>query len=52
MKTYHAALATAERFHVDDVVDPAETRAILAQTLAALPPPNRGRGRKRVVEPW
>ncbi|MFP6699173.1 MAG: carboxyl transferase domain-containing protein [Alphaproteobacteria bacterium] len=56
MKAYHTAFATAERFHVDDVVDPAETRAILTHTLAALPPPDCGRGRnhdrKRVVEPW
>ncbi|MBT4490115.1 MAG: biotin carboxylase, partial [Rhodospirillaceae bacterium] len=52
MRTYHTALATAERFHVDDVVDPADTRAILANTLAALPTADPHRGRKRVVEPW
>ncbi|MDP7547358.1 MAG: biotin carboxylase, partial [Alphaproteobacteria bacterium] len=52
LRTYHTALATAERFHVDDVIDPADTRAILAKTLAAFPTPDRGRGRKRVVEPW
>ena len=52
LKTYHTALATAERFHVDDVIDPAETRAILANTLAALPAPAPGRGRKRTVDPW
>ena len=52
LKTYHTALATAEHFHVDDVVDPAETRAILINTLAALPAPQARRGRKRVVEPW
>ena len=52
LTTYHTALATAERFHVDDVIDPADTRAILAKTLAAFPTPDRGRGRKRVVEPW
>ena len=52
MRIYHTALATAERFHVDDVIDPADTRAILTKTLAAFPPPARGRARKRVVEPW
>jgi acetyl-CoA carboxylase carboxyltransferase component len=52
LKAYHTALATAERFNVDDVVDPADTRAILANTLAALPQPDPHRGRKRVIEPW
>ena len=52
MRTYNTALATAARFHVDDVIDPADTRAILARTLAAFPKPNPHRDRKRVVEPW
>lgn len=52
LKTYHTALATAQRFHVDDVIDPADTRAILANTLAAFPSPDSDRSRKRVVEPW
>jgi acetyl-CoA carboxylase carboxyltransferase component len=52
LKAYHTALATAERFNVDDVIDPADTRAILANTLAALPQPGPRRGRKRVIEPW
>ena len=52
LRTYHTALATAERFHVDDVVDPANPRAILSNTLAALPAPCPHRSRKRVIEPW
>ncbi len=52
LKTYHTALATAQRFHVDDVIDPADTRAILANTLSAFPEASRNGGRKRVVEPW
>ena len=52
LRTYNTALATAERFHIDDVIDPADTRAILANTLAALPKADPHRNRKRVVEPW
>ncbi|MDP6688728.1 MAG: carboxyl transferase domain-containing protein [Alphaproteobacteria bacterium] len=52
LRRYNTALATAERFHIDDVIDPADTRAILANTLAALPKADPHRSRKRVVEPW
>jgi acetyl-CoA carboxylase carboxyltransferase component len=52
MRTYNTALATAARFHIDDVIDPAETRGILAKTLAAFSAPDPHRTRKRVVEPW
>ena len=52
LKTYHTALEVAGRFYVDDVIDPAETRTILAKALAGFPPPAPRTGRKRLVDPW
>jgi acetyl-CoA carboxylase carboxyltransferase component len=52
LKASHTALAQAGHFAVDDVIDPAETRAVLAKTLRALPPPAPRTGRKRVVDSW
>jgi acetyl-CoA carboxylase carboxyltransferase component len=46
------ALNAATLFEIDDVIDPAETRAVVAATLAAaapaMPPPPRG----RFVDTW
>jgi acetyl-CoA carboxylase carboxyltransferase component len=40
-------------FEIDDVIDPAETRARLVTALGALPPPPPRRGRKRpCVDSW
>jgi acetyl-CoA carboxylase carboxyltransferase component len=44
------ALNAAQLFEIDDVIDPAETRALIAATLAAAGPADR-RGR-RFVDTW
>ncbi len=47
------ALNVASHFEVDEVIDPAETRARLGAVLAAAPPPLPRRAKKRpVVDPW
>ena len=43
------ALNAAMLFEIDDVIDPAETRSLIASTLAAAPEPARGR---RFVDTW
>jgi acetyl-CoA carboxylase carboxyltransferase component len=45
------ALNAAALFEIDDVIDPAETRAAIAATLAAAAPPEAG-GRRRFVDAW
>jgi acetyl-CoA carboxylase carboxyltransferase component len=45
------ALNSAVLFEIDDVIDPAETRRVIAATLAAAPPLEPGGGR-RVVDTW
>jgi len=51
LKKSATALETAGRFEYDDVIDPADTRQMLAQTLRRLPtPPRRSHGRKRVID--
>ena len=45
------ALNAAALFELDDVIDPAETRGLLAATLAAAGPPTPGRGH-RFVDTW
>ena len=47
------ALSTASLFEIDDVIDPAETRTVLAGALRAMPPPAARSGRKRpCVDTW
>jgi acetyl-CoA carboxylase carboxyltransferase component len=46
------ALNAAALFELDDVVDPAETRALIAATLAAAGPPSVDRERSRFVDTW
>jgi acetyl-CoA carboxylase carboxyltransferase component len=48
----NTALEVGGRFEYDDVIDPAETREILAKTLRALPKPAPRDGRKRVIDTW
>ena len=48
----NTALEVGGRFEYDDVIDPADTRDILAKTLRALPRPAPRSGRKRVVDSW
>ena len=52
LKDEHTALKTAAKFTYDDVIDPADTRRILVQTLRTLPPPAAREGRKRLIEPF
>jgi len=48
-----SALNVATYFELDDVIDPAETRARIVATLDALPPPAAAGGRRRtMVDPW
>jgi acetyl-CoA carboxylase carboxyltransferase component len=44
------ALNAAQLFEIDDVIDPADTRALVAATLAAAP--TRRRPRHRFVDTW
>jgi acetyl-CoA carboxylase carboxyltransferase component len=47
------ALHAATLFEIDDVIDPAETRALIAATLAAAgPPQQRDAGAQRFVDAW
>jgi acetyl-CoA carboxylase carboxyltransferase component len=45
------ALNAATLFELDDVIDPAETRGLIAATFAAAPPPERSSGRG-FVDTW
>ena len=49
LKSANTALEIAQRFLVDDVIDPADTRAILCSTLATWKPEPRT-GRKRTID--
>ncbi|MGH2974288.1 MAG: acyl-CoA carboxylase subunit beta [Solirubrobacterales bacterium] len=46
------ALNAAALFEIDDVIDPAETRSLIASTLAAAPPPRPPGNRCRFVDAW
>lgn len=39
LRAAHTALASAAKYHLDDVIDPLHTRQKLLDTLATLPPP-------------
>ena len=51
LRDAHSPLAFAARFSVDDVIDPADTRELLARTLR-LAPARESRRRGRPVDPW
>ena len=46
------ALNAATLFELDDVIDPADTRRVLAQTLAAAAPADPAASRARFVDTW
>jgi acetyl-CoA carboxylase carboxyltransferase component len=46
------ALNSASLFEIDDVIDPAETRGLIAATLAAAAVHERPAARSRFVDTW
>ena len=52
LKRMNTGLAVAGNFEIDDIIDPAETRDVLARTLAALPAPPARTARKRMIDAW
>jgi acetyl/propionyl-CoA carboxylase alpha subunit/acetyl-CoA carboxylase carboxyltransferase component len=53
MYEHGKAVSMASHFEIDDVIDPAETRAIVVRTLAAAPAPPARAGKKRpCVDTW
>jgi len=52
LRRMNTAIETAGRFEYDDVIDPKDTRDMLARTLDRLPAPAPRAGRKRVVDAW
>ncbi len=52
LKRANTSLEAAARFQYDDVIDPADTRAVLLNTLATSPPPPPRNRRKRLIEPF
>ena len=47
------ALSTASLYEIDDVIDPADTRRVLVETLRAMPPPAPRSGKKRpCIDTW
>jgi len=52
LKREHTAIEAAAKFVYDDVIDPADTRAILLRTLRTLPVPAVREQRKRLIEPF
>jgi acetyl-CoA carboxylase carboxyltransferase component len=52
LKKSNTAIESAAKFLYDDVIDPAETRKVLIQTLDTLPVPSKRDVRKRIIEPF
>jgi acetyl-CoA carboxylase carboxyltransferase component len=53
MYEHGKAVSMASHFEIDDVIDPAATRARIAATLAACPPPPQRTGKKRpCIDTW
>ena len=52
LRRMNTSIETAGRFEYDDVIDPADTRRMLVETLNRLPPVAPRSGRKRVIDTW
>ncbi|WP_419916132.1 acyl-CoA carboxylase subunit beta [Candidatus Poriferisodalis sp.] len=51
-KERNTGLEYARSFLLDDIIDPAETRDLIARLLATFPTPARREGRKHPIDPW
>jgi len=51
-KERNTGLEFARSFLLDDIIDPAETRDLIARLLATFPTPARREGRKHPIDPW
>jgi acetyl-CoA carboxylase carboxyltransferase component len=53
MYRHGKCVSAASHFEIDDVIDPKETRHVIARALAAAPPPARRPGKKRpCIDAW
>ena len=52
MRRDNTALARAERFEFDDIIDPADTRDVVLKFLNSLPPPAPRTTRKHTIDNW
>ena len=52
MRRQNTAIARAERFEFDDIIDPADTRDVVIKFLTSLPPPAPRTTRKHVIDNW
>ena len=51
-KERYTGLEFARSFLLDDIIDPAETRDLVARLLATFPAPAPRKGRKHPIDPW
>jgi acetyl-CoA carboxylase carboxyltransferase component len=51
-RAHCSALNVARHFEIDDVIDPAETRGIIARLLASVPAPEPAPASYRRVDAW
>ena len=52
MRRENTAMARAERFEFDDIIDPADTRDVIVKFLDSLPPPPSRTTRKHTIDNW
>jgi len=52
LKRQNTGIAVAEKFEIDDIIDPADTRHFLSQTLKAMPTPTPRSHRKHAIDAW
>ena len=52
MRRDNTAMARAERFEFDDIIDPADTRDVIVKFLNSLPPPTPRNTRKHTIDNW
>jgi acetyl-CoA carboxylase carboxyltransferase component len=52
LKRRNTGIEVAAKFEIDDIIDPADTRHFLGQTLKAMPTPATRNHRKRAIDAW